>query len=288
VDWEDWVEAQVELTEAPELVHERTWATTWRLPTSAGVVWLKASAASHRFEAELVAMLSAGWPHLMPRVVAADTEQGWLLLEDAGKPFETLGNPPELWLKLLPAYADMQRHARVPSSVPDRTLPRWPELYDDLVRSDLPLDDGELRELRLFAPRFAELCADLASAGLPTTIQHDDLHHRNAYLDGSDLRIIDWGDASRSHPFVSLVVTFRFLEEFNGLQPDDPWLTRLRDAYLEPWGSNHKEAFGLAQRLGRFAHLFGWVAPRRSLPERDRSAYDVAFRVVLLRALATA
>ena len=35
-------------------------------------------------------------------------------------------------------------------------------------------------------------------------------------------RVLDWGDASISHPFASLVVTFRFLEEVTGLPPGDP------------------------------------------------------------------
>jgi hypothetical protein len=286
VDRDEWIEANVELTGAPELVRERTWASTWRLPTSEGVVWLKDSAASHRFEAELVPMIAAERPDLLPRVVAADAEEGWLLLADAGTPFEKVGNPPELWLRLLAAYGELQRHTIVPESVPDRTLEQWPELYDDLLRSELPLTGAEKRELRGFAPRFAGLCAELADAGLPAAIQHDDLHHRNAFLDGPNLRIIDWGDASNSHPFVSLVVTFRFLEEFNGLSPGDPWFAKLRDAYLEPWGPGHEEAFDVAQRAGRFAHAFGWVALRRLLPQAARSSYDAPFRVVLRRALA--
>jgi hypothetical protein len=173
----------------------------------------------------------------------------------------------------------------VPEAVPDRTLARWPELYDDLLDSELPLTTSEVAQLRRFAPRFAELCEELAAYGLPAAIQHDDLHHRNAYVDGPRLRIIDWGDSSRSHPFASLVVTFRFLEEHNRLPPDDPWFATLRDAYLEPWGAGLTEAFNLAQRLGRFAHTFGWAALRRLLPEGAHMAYDIPFQVVLRRAL---
>jgi hypothetical protein len=63
--------------------------------------------------------LLRGWPDLLPRVVAEDAERGWLLLSDAGTPFETLGNLLELWLKLLPAYGELQRDATVPDAVPD-------------------------------------------------------------------------------------------------------------------------------------------------------------------------
>ena len=37
------------------------------------------------------------------------------------------------------------------------------------------------------------------------------------------MRILDWGDSSISHPFASLFVTFRFLEEITHLSPDDAW-----------------------------------------------------------------
>lgn len=262
------------------------WATTTRIPTTDGPVWFKACAASHRFEAELVATLARRRPDLLPRVLACDAARGWLLTADAGVSFDELGNPPELWLGLLPRYAELQRDATAPESVPDRTLPRWPALYEELAASALPLEPAEMERLRRFAPRFAELCSELAGHGLPVAIQHDDLHHRNAFVDGERLRIVDWGDASLSHPFVSLVVTYRFLEERNGLRPADPCFARLRDAYLEPWGTGLVDAFGLAQRLGRFAHAFGWTALRRLLPPDRRAAYDVPFRVVLRRALA--
>jgi len=184
-------------------VRERVWATTSRIPTADGAVWFKVCAESHLFEAELVASLARGRPDLLPRVLASDASRGWLLMADAGTPFDELGNPPELWLRLLPRYAELQREAIVPSSVPDRTLPRWSELYDELAGSEVPLEAAEVERLRRFAPRFAELCGELASHGLPAAVQHDDLHQKNAFVDGDRLRIVDWGDASLSHPFVS-------------------------------------------------------------------------------------
>ena len=251
-------------------------------------MWFKACAPSHRFEAGLVGSLARTKPDLLPPVVACDAERGWLLTAHAGTSFRQLGNPPELWLQLLPHYAELQRDAIVPSPVPDRTLPRWAELYAELASSELPLEPQEAERLRRYAPHFEALCEELAGHGLPSAVQHDDLHDTNAFADGDRVRIGDWGDASLSHPFVSLVVTYRFLEERNGLDPADPWFARLRDAYLEPWGTDLVDAFELAQRLGRFAHVFGWVSLRRVLPPAERAAYDVPFRLVLRRALAGA
>jgi hypothetical protein len=95
-----------------------------------------------------------------------------------------------------------------------------------------------------------------------------------------------WGDASLSHPFVSIVAPFRFLEEGNGLSPADPWFARLRDVYLEPWGDGFVDALELAERLGRFVYAFGWVAVRRLLPADGLASYDAVFRATLLRAIA--
>jgi hypothetical protein len=108
----------------------------------------------------------------------------------------------------------------------------------------------------------------------------------NVYSQGTRLRLLDWGDTSISHPFASLVVTFRFLEQRNRLAPDDPWFARLRDAYLEPWGGGLAEVFALAMRVGAFAHTFAWVRQRDHLPEALRPEFDQELRVVLRRALA--
>jgi hypothetical protein len=76
--------------------------------------------------------------------------------------------------------------------VPDRRLARFPQLFRNA------LADG-LLDLPAFAPRFAELCAELEAAGIPETIQHDDLHGDNVFREGGALRILDWGDACVSH-----------------------------------------------------------------------------------------
>ena len=68
----------------------------------------------------------------------------------------------------------------------------------------------------------------------------------NVYVQGEQVRVLDWGDSSISHPFVSLVVTFRFLEERNKLAVSDPWFRRLRDAYLEGWGPGLAGTFDFA------------------------------------------
>ena len=273
-------------------MHERPWATVLRVPLAGGVAWFKACAPVQAFEPRLTAELFARWPDRVAEVLGHDEERAWLLLGDAGTPIRALGNPPEAWLAALPPYAELQRgeaaHAdgHLAHGVPDLRVSTLPARYEDLLRHDLPLEGDGVRRLREFGPRFAELCEELAAHGVPETVQHDDLHMGNVYAQGERLRLLDWGDASISHPFASLVVTFRFLEEVNGLPPGDPWLARLRDAYLEPWGRGLGDVFALALRVGAFAHTFAWARQRDNLPQEARADFDTWFRVVLRRALA--
>ncbi|MFL5913530.1 MAG: aminoglycoside phosphotransferase family protein [Gaiellaceae bacterium] len=289
---EEWIRAQVDPVGPIEAAHERPWATVLRVPLAGGTVWFKACAPVQAFEPRLTARLFARWPDRVVEVLGHDERRGWLLLADAGTQVGEFGNPPEAWIAALPRYAELQRgeaeHSRdhLEHGVPDLRVATLPGRYEDLLEHQLPLHGEEVCRLRRFAPRFAQLCGELAGHGLPDTVQHDDLHMTNLYAQSERLRVADWGDASISHPFASLVVTFRFLEEVTRLAPSDPWFARVRDAYLEPWGRGPAAAFALAFRVGTFAHAVAWVRQRDALPERDRPGFDRVFRIVLRRALA--
>jgi hypothetical protein len=289
---ESWIRAHLEVAGPIESWHQRPWASVFRVPHASGAAWFKACAPVQAFEPRLTAELFGRWPDRVSEVLAHDEQRGWLLLADAGRPVRALGNPPEKWLTALPLYAELQRgeiaHAQdhLAHSVPDLRVVTLPARYEDLVRQNLPLDDGEIRRLREFSPRFVDLCDRLAALAIPETIQHDDLHEVNLYARGDQLRILDWGDASISHPFMSLVATFRFLEEINQLSPRDPWFMRLRDAYLEPWGSDLADAFDLALLVGAFAYAIAWARQRDALPVSARPEFDQRFAIILRRAVA--
>jgi hypothetical protein len=290
---EAWVRRHVEPSGALTVAHEAPWSTVLRVPIGDDVAWFKACSPVQVFEPRLSADLFARWPGRVGEVVAHDDERGWLLMVDAGTALRESGNPPEAWLAALPGYAELQRGEAVHAAehlrhgVPDLRAETLPALYEDLLlRHDLPLAPAELEALRRFAPRYAELCSELAAHDLPPTIQHDDLHHANLYVRDESLRVLDWGDSSVAHPFFSLVVTYRFLDEINGLPPTDPWYARLRDAYLEPWGNGLGDVFSLAIRVGMFAHTFAWARQRDHLPPEEHADRDPWFAVVLRRALA--
>ena len=289
---EEWIRSHVVPTGRIETVHERPWSKVSRVPVADGVVWFKACATVQAFEPRLTARLSERWTEWVTEVLAHDEERAWLLTADAGQPLAVYGNPPERWLEILPSYAGLQRGEasyaddHLSHGVPDQRIATLAARFDDLLQRDLPLESGEIRRLRAFEPSLARLCEDLDARGVPETVQHDDLHMNNVYLGGDRLRVLDWGDASISHPFASLVVTFRFLEERNKLAVGDPWFRRLRDAYLEGWGPGLAGTFDLAFRVGSFAHATAWARQRDHLPADALGSFDTGFAIVLRRAIA--
>ena len=285
-----WVPAHVPLAGPLEPFQVEPWAAVFRTQVDDGAAWFKVCAPHLAFEVPLTASLSARWS-TVTEVLAHDAERRWLLMADAGVSLGALGNPPQRWIEILPAYAEVQigemalAGEHLARGVPDLRLSRLPLLYEELLTATLPLDEAETADLASIAPRIRGWCEELESAGIPDTVQHDDLHMNNVYAKGNVLRVLDWGDASISHPFFSLFETFRFLVEVNRLSPGDPWFGRLRDAYLEPWGPGHRSTFDLAMRVGGAAHAIAWLHQRDALSMPDRLAFDDAFGVILRLAL---
>jgi hypothetical protein len=291
---EDWIREHVTVHGRIELAHERPWATVLRVPLASGHVWFKACQPIQAFEPRLTARLFERWSDRVAEVLAYDEARAWLLLADAGEPHSASGNRPEAWLAALPRYAELQRgesrHVadHLAHGVPDLRLSTLPAGYEQLVQADLPLPSEETAPLRHFVGRFAELCSELGERDVSDSVQHDDLHAWNLYRRSGGWRVLDWGDASISHPFMSLVVTFRFLEELNHLSPTDPWFARLRDAYLEPWGPGLDDTFDIAMRIGNLAHPLAELRQRDAIPASQRAAFDESMRTWLLRAIAHA
>ena len=279
----------VEPTGPMHVVHVRVWSTVARVPTTRGTVWFKVCQAVQRFEPYLSQQLSLRWPDRVAEVLAIDQERAWLLLGDAGESVrERRIRSPAVWLQVLAAYAELQRGEAAHTAdylahdVPDLRIAALPARFTELAqRPELPLNRTELRQLQAFQPRFAALCSELDAHGIPSSVQHDDLHQSNIYLGRGQARVLDWGDSCIGHPFMSLVETFRFVE-------DERWHPRLRDAYLEPWGPGHLEAFELAITVGGFAHCIAWLRQRDALPEQARAAFDEGYAIILRRALARA
>lgn len=249
-----------------ELVEDRPWSTVWRLDDG---TWVKRCKSIWRFEPALTVALAERWPDRLPDVVEHGND--WFRMRDAG----TLVQSHAKWLDAVARYGELQRgeiahvDEHLASGVPDQRNHVLPAEYSAmLARDDLPWREP----FRRYEREFARLCDELEGVA---SINHDDLHMHNVYESGC---VLDWGDSCVSHPFFSLVVTFRFVDDGH---------EEIRDAYLEGYGGD-RETFDLALRVGRIAHLFKWLRFRDVLPETMLAEYDVWLRDFLDPALAQA
>lgn len=266
-----------------EQPHAWPWSTVLRLPTAEGPVWFKADGAGTAYEVPLLCALASWCPDRVLAPLAADDGRGWLLLPDGGTTLRAQqSGHTDLahWERILVEYAELQRlvapraEQMVGLGVPDlrpAALPgRLAALLDDplLLRVGLPggLSVEQHARLRADQPSYAEWCAALDDLGIAPSLQHDDLHDGNVFVGAGGTgryRVFDWGDASVAHPFTTLLVTLRVVEDRMGLPDGAPELLRLRDAYLEPWTAEHdgaalREAARLALRVGAVGRALAW------------------------------
>jgi Phosphotransferase enzyme family len=296
-----WIDAKLDGLGRPrtgpvEQPHVRTWATALRVPTAEGPVWLKAPVPLLAFEGDVVGVLRRTHPNLVSPLLAANTDTGWILLEDAGERLRELVDGDAVatgraWELILPLYADLQRAAApavdalLAAGLPDFRLSEISRVYGELLAdetllraTDEALSDNELQRLHDAAPRVAEMCAELASFGYEETVQHDDLHDGQVFVRDDRYRILDWGDACVSHPFSTLTVTMnsiahRLGEDFRRGRT----AVRARDAYLDAWPGTRMDklrAFELADKLGALSRARNYRDLVRGLPAEHTA--DVA------------
>jgi hypothetical protein len=286
-----------------EQTHVYWWSTVLRVPTTMGVYWFKAVAPAHTFEVALTEFLARVAPDRLPEVLAADAQRGWMLLGDGGTRLrELVGSASDLgrWAEALPLYAELQIDVAprleelLALGVPDARLGELPRLLRRLLDGPDPLllqppeglTAGELEDLAAALPAFEAACRELAGHGIPETIQHDDLHDGQVFLQHERYLILDWGDSCVSHPFHTLVVTLRSIAYKLGLEPGARELQRLRDAYLEPWtrfapAPELQAAFALAYRIGTVGRALAWHryvsarAPGSSAEDADAVPYGL-------------
>jgi hypothetical protein len=275
-----WIAQHTGIAGEIEQVHLRPWSTVLRVPTGEGDLFFKAASISGAFEPALTLLLAERVPERIAEPVAADLDRGWMLTRDAGTRLrELLHSAADLhhWTTLLPAYAELQIELASEADrllrlgVPDRRLSRIPEVLatllddTDALEVDLPegLTSAELARMHEELPTIAAMCAELAAFGIPETIQHDDLHDGNVFVRDGRHVFFDWGDSCVSHPFHTLVVTLRSVAMRFDLEPGGDEVLRLRDAYLEPFGSFAEpatlgKAFAVAYRVGTIGRTLAW------------------------------
>jgi hypothetical protein len=282
---EDWIrratawvderlaDAGLDRTGEPEERSMRPWAAVFRVPSSGGPVWLKATGPQSRFEVGLYELLESVAPDRVLKPLGVSLDSGWVLLPDGGPTFGDRLEGPALVSALgeaLPEYARLQRdlipHARelLELGVSDMRPEIMPSRFDEAVEAVRAYVDrrgeeserAQLSEVVGMRQTVVGWCDRLAGSAVQPSLDHNDLHGWNILGEGSDVRFYDWGDAVLAHPFASMLA-------LGWVPMSDAARERLRDAYLDPFGDlaphgELVESLELACRVGKIARTLTW------------------------------
>lgn len=302
------------VTSPGERTHDRPWSSAAVYDVrdtdrTDGRVWFKADGIGTRHEPALLSVLGSLVPDLVPEVLAVDTERAWSLTRDAGPTWRSaipVADQWPLWEDLLQRYAAAQltlashraellatgTAERSPATLPSQAAGLVAELTL-LGAASGGLSPAGADALTARLPAYEQWCRDLDGAGIPWTIQHDDLHSNNIALAWSAAdhltgraagsRILDWGDASIGHPFGTMTTTLRSIAHHGECEVDDPRVKRGRDAYLEPFTTYAPRSelvalVGLARRVGAVTRALSWRAALLGTPRSVHREYDFPVR----------
>lgn len=202
--------------------------------------WFKANCRAQAFEPGLQAFLAGVLPDAVAAPVAVDAERGWMLAADHGATLREArgdsGATGEDWLEVVAEWARVQRvlvdrtEEVVDLGVPDCSPGTVPARFELMLERVLGLpaghpsapDDATASALRGARSRVAEAAATLAASGLPSTLQHGDLHPGNVFATAAGergrLRVFDFGDAQWAHPVETMLIPAAVME-YGGLDP---------------------------------------------------------------------
>ena len=272
----DWIQSEakqnsIELTGEIEQPHAYAWSTVMRVPSSEGMLFFKATAAETVHEIALTQRMAEWFPDCLPDIVSAEPSRGWMLMHDGGEQLRASIRPTKdikPWEPVITRYAELQiglaEHISeiLAMGIPDHRLALLPTRYTELLADEASLMIGqekgltptEFQQLKELKPRLEQICAKLSSFGIPASLNHGDFHDGNILLKDGHITFFDWGDASVTHPFVSLRTLFVSIEI--ALNLDDysftPEMASLLDRYLEPWQKfASKDALLTAYRLSK-------------------------------------
>ena len=254
-----WIHTQAQsqgilITGEIEQPHTYAWSTVLHIPTDQGTLFFKATAHETIYEAALTQSLARWFPDCMPEFVAVEAGRGWMLMRDGGEQLRASIRPVKdiaPWKPVIGRYAEVQiglaDHVTEMLSLrlPDHRLSVLPGLFTELLadKESLMIDQekgltsAEWQEVKDKASHFEQICAQLASYGIPESLNHGDFHDGNVLVKDGQITFFDWGDASVAHPFTSLRTFFVSIEIALDLEDYSftPEMADLLDLYLEPF-----------------------------------------------------
>jgi hypothetical protein len=216
------------LTGEPQSFYLRGISALLRAPTAGRELFLKAVFPPFHAEPVLTELLAARFPGHLPRVLATEPNEGWLLLEDieatligelpdADRP-AALAIGSRAIVEIQTAMADRPDDlaALGRAGAPHRPAAEVPAALDVALGPDgvgfeaAPL--GAERRARIL-DGIAAAVARIETLGVPETIVHGDFHPGNAAIVDGRAVIIDWSDAAIGCPVVDLLTWISWSDE---------------------------------------------------------------------------
>ncbi|MFI8294082.1 hypothetical protein ACIGBL_33625 [Streptomyces sp. NPDC085614] len=277
----------------------RAWSAIVRFSTSEGYVYFKATSPAFSHEPRITFLLNRWFPENIPTVIAIDDTRHWMLLRDFRTADRQRRSSRERGNRLTDAltrYAeiqlDMTRRGDQMQHLgcPDRRPHILPNLLRDLLHSGgngtLPTED--LHTLLRYVDRgFAEACATIADAGLPSTLVNSDFWMGNISFDAEEILFYDWAESILANPLHSLVTFFQALD----VSPSQNGAAReAARTYLSVWseyGSPDQlwSWYEIAQPLGVACRALSWQQTLDHTPPRAQAKYATAVDINLGRLL---
>ena len=290
-DWQkqvtEWIHAEAEhqdiqITGEIEQPHMYAWSTVMHIPTDQGKLFFKATAHETIYEAALTQSLARWFPDCMPEFVAVDAGRGWMLMRDGGEQLRLAIRPVKdiaPWKPVIARYAEVQiglaDHVTELLSLrlPDHRLSVLPRLFTELltdeesmmIDQEKGLTSADWQQVKGMISHFEEICAELAAYGIPDSLNHGDFHDGNVLLRDGRITFFDWGDASVTHPFVTLRTFFVSIEISLDLEDYSftPEMAELLDIYLQPFQqfASQEEllkAYQLSKPVASVAKALAW------------------------------
>lgn len=229
--------AGVELVGRPRQVKTWNLSCVYRLPTAGGPLWVKSNAHFSSDEAACVRLAHAHDPSLAPAVLAADPVGRRFVMGDApgtdcwDADLDTFLHVVRRWVAAQAAIARACGEAPgIPRRPPEVLLEELPRLLDGEAGAQLTTE--ELAAACVLLDRLPGLLAEVAAAGLPSTLVHADLHPGNLRGRGADTMIIDWADSYLGHPAADIAKLVYWLpDELRGT----PAGRQVERAWADAW-----------------------------------------------------
>lgn len=182
-----------------------------RTETASGLIWVKCAMSPFEAEVGVARLLAERFPEAVPRLVAVNESEGWLVMEDLGSTFVDVADEvmrraaSDLLVRIQRDLAG-DREALFGTGASKSPLDR---LANDL--EDAFFGEPQVVAWALSSARHRELVeivradvAEIAELGVADSIVHGDFTPWNvAVADGRPV-IIDWADASVGFPLIDL------------------------------------------------------------------------------------